>query len=359
MRNLKVYAVALFLGLSFAASAQQDAQFSHYMFNGLYYNPGYAGVERVTRFNLINRVQWLNYDPTDVKSSGLFMSGGAPQSFIVSANSNLYRADGNGKSLWDDLKLGTGIYLLHESIGPLRNTDFEFSLSKHIDISNGVLGLGLSGGVFSQRIDPTYKVVQENDPIYQYLVNEGAVSQTKGDLSAGAWYEHKRYYLGASFNHIPRSKFTYGSNIVSSRISNHLYVTAGYKYKIGTLVITPSFIVQSDLNQLTYLFGGLVEYNKRIWGGVNVRQSLASRDHGQGGGKTLSNDDVILYIGMNMLKNTKNIDVLRIGYAFDFVTSGVYAKNSTSHEIMLSYLIPNPFGPAKPPIRTPRYRHEN
>jgi Type IX secretion system membrane protein PorP/SprF len=29
--------------------AQQDAQFSHYMFNGMYLNPGFAGIEGVTK----------------------------------------------------------------------------------------------------------------------------------------------------------------------------------------------------------------------------------------------------------------------------------------------------------------------
>lgn len=359
MRNLKLCAVALCLVLGLNASAQQDAQFSQYMFNGLYYNPGYAGVEKVTRFNVISRVQWLNYDPSELNSNGLYTKGGAPQSVILSANSNLYRADGTGTSIWDDLKLGVGLYLLHETIGPLRNTDVEFSLSKHIDISNGVLGLGLSGGIFSQRLDQSYVVVDPNDQIYIYLMDpNNGLSQTKGDMSAGFWYEHQRYFVGASFNHIPRSKFTYGSTLVSSRLSNHAYLTAGYKAKVsGSLVVTPSFIMQSDLNQLTYLFGALAEYNKKVWFGVHARQSLASREEGQG--KSLSNDDIILYIGMHLLKNKKNEDVLRLGYAFDFVTSGVDAKKRTSHELMLSYLIPNPFGDPKPPIRTPRYRHEN
>ena len=41
----------MFTGL--LSYAQQDAQFSQYMFNTLYYNPGFAGTEGLTRFTLI------------------------------------------------------------------------------------------------------------------------------------------------------------------------------------------------------------------------------------------------------------------------------------------------------------------
>jgi hypothetical protein len=66
-----------------------------------------------------------------------------------------------------------------------------------------------------------------------------------------------------------------------------------------------------------------------------------------------------MYVGINFLKNKQNQDAMRVGYSFDFETTGVRAKNRTSHEIMISYMIPNIFGQAPPPVRTPRYRHEN
>ena len=47
------------------ASAQQRAQFSQYMFNGLFYNPGNAGIEGVTRATVITRRQWAGYAKSD------------------------------------------------------------------------------------------------------------------------------------------------------------------------------------------------------------------------------------------------------------------------------------------------------
>lgn len=161
-----------------------------------------------------------------------------------------------------------------------------------------------------------------------------------------------------SFDHLGETKLSYKSDVINSKLANHLYISGSYNFDIGpTLKVTPSAFFQSDMNQLTYLFGALGTYNEKFWVGLNARQSFAKRDVDQGG-KTLSNDDIILYVGVNLLKNKQNMNALRIGYAFDFVTNGVRAKKRTSHEIMLSYIVPTPWELPKPKIRTPRYRHE-
>ncbi|MFN3315425.1 MAG: type IX secretion system membrane protein PorP/SprF, partial [Raineya sp.] len=67
--------VALFPNL---ASAQQDAQFSQYMFNGFYYNPAVAGNDGRANFFLTHRTQWAGYGAT-------FDDGGSPQTQMFSA----------------------------------------------------------------------------------------------------------------------------------------------------------------------------------------------------------------------------------------------------------------------------------
>src|ERR1700756_4465365 len=90
-----------------AANAQQDAQWSQYMFNSLYYNPGSAGIEGVTRLTFISRTKWLGYSPT-------LYSGGSPNTQIISANSPL-------PPLFKKLRHGAGFYMLYDTKGPLRN----------------------------------------------------------------------------------------------------------------------------------------------------------------------------------------------------------------------------------------------
>ncbi|MFN3403840.1 MAG: type IX secretion system membrane protein PorP/SprF [Cytophagaceae bacterium] len=340
----RIYLVVLIIFLAgSAAIAQQDAQFSQYMFNGLYYNPGYAGLEGVTRFSLIHRTQWLAYQSTQY-------GGGAPNSQIISASTPLP---------FLDKRTGAGIYIFNDKLGPLNNTEVQLSLSYHVKLGEGLLGIGARGGIYSQRVRTDYyQVVDEDDQIYRELTNNPRIRQTRPDMAGGLWYKHKKYYAGLSFNHLSRSKFNYGSPQINSKLENHFYFTAGYNFDFGPMLkLTPSALVQSDMNQWTYLFGALGTYNEKFWVGFNLRQSFAKRDVSQGG-RTLSNDDIILYVGMNLLKNKQNMSPLRIGYAFDFVTSGVMAKKRTSHEILLSYIIPTPWEAPKPKVRTPRYRHE-
>jgi len=57
-------------------SAQQDAQFSQYMFNSIYVTPAAAGIDGVTRFTALHRSQWLGYESS-------FGGGGAPTSQLI------------------------------------------------------------------------------------------------------------------------------------------------------------------------------------------------------------------------------------------------------------------------------------
>jgi type IX secretion system PorP/SprF family membrane protein len=336
-----------FLGLAGTALAQQDAQFSHYMFNTMYYNPGYAGVEGTTRFTGIFRRQWLGYNPTDQTStSGNQVGGTSPTSTVLTVATLLPILNN---------KIGAGMHFLYDVRGPLATTELQISGSYLFKLRNATLGIGVRSGFLSQTIrDDWYVVIDPSDPIYQELTN-GRASQMKADLSAGAYFKTAKYYIGASIGHIPRSKYTFGFDTsLSSKISNHLYFTGGYNFRVmPTLVVTPSAFFQTDLNEFTYLFGGMATYNDKLFGGLQFRQSFADRDAAQGG-SSLANDDIVVHIGMNMLKDNS----LRVGYAIDFVTSGTAAKANTSHEIMLSYVLPSPWLDPKPKVRTPRYRHE-
>jgi len=340
IRFLIVISVCFLLNWTRPVYAQQDAQFSQYMFNGLFLNPAYSGIEGVTRFTLINRIQWLGYEATNY-------GGSAPNSTILSATTKLPQKFG-----------GAGMYMLFDRLGPVQIIDLQLSYSYHVKIKDGTLGIGVRGGIYNQRIrGDMYYVVDPTDPVYQYLKVNGNVSQLKPDLTGGLWYQTKKYYGGISFSHITQAKYSLGYDSITSKLVNHMYITGGYNFLVGTnIMITPSALFQTDLKQITYLFGALATYNNKFWVGLNARQSLAQREASKKG-KSLSNDDIILYVGVNLLKNKKGNDALRVGYSFDFVTSGVNAKKRTSHEIMLSYMMPIPWGQPKPPVHTPRYRH--
>ena len=74
----KIYYI-VFLIASFTAHAQQDAQFTHFIYNQLLLNPATAGSDNVTRFQAIYRTQYQGYQST-------FDDGGAPVTQVISAN---------------------------------------------------------------------------------------------------------------------------------------------------------------------------------------------------------------------------------------------------------------------------------
>lgn len=86
IRTVYVLVARLFLltlitsWLSPASLAQQDPQFSMYMYNPTYYNPAAVGSEGVSRLQITHRTQYLGYQPT------IASDGGAQTTQLVSYN---------------------------------------------------------------------------------------------------------------------------------------------------------------------------------------------------------------------------------------------------------------------------------
>jgi type IX secretion system PorP/SprF family membrane protein len=334
--------VVAFLSLSDVV-AQQDAQFSQYMFNGLFYNPGNAGIEGVTRATVITRRQWLGYTRSDNYVSP---GGNTPTSQAITINSRLPFLKN---------RTGAGLGIVYDNRGPITSYEIQLSGAYLLKLGNGNLGIGARAGTYAQSLRTDwYQVVDQTDPIYQDLVGNSA-RQLKMDYAAGLWYQATKWYMGFSLNHLSKQKFSYGSDSITSVLNNHMHINGGYIFQLSpTLKIIPSAIIQTDLKQMTILVGPMIDYNSKFWIGANVRQSAGKKDITSGGGSTYSVNDIIGYVGMNMLKN----NALRVGFAFDAVLSGRKALAGTSHEVMLSYMIPSPGGKIKPKVRTPRYRHD-
>ena len=58
-----LYAFSIaFIGVTTSVSAQQDYQFTHYMYDNLSFNPGYAGLNKAICGTMIFRQQWAGFD---------------------------------------------------------------------------------------------------------------------------------------------------------------------------------------------------------------------------------------------------------------------------------------------------------
>jgi type IX secretion system PorP/SprF family membrane protein len=300
------------------ADAQQDPQFTQYMFNTLYYNPAFAGVEGVTKFTAIHRSQWLGYTPT-------IGSGGAPTTELVSFTTPMFKQNS-----------GIGAYIVNDRLGAQTNLEAQLSYAYHIAIKDGKLSLGLRAGMYSQTIDwSKYIAIDHNDPLLQNT--DGApTSQQRFDLATGIYFRKEKYYAGLSFDHLTQANFDFDVG-QRSALKTHAYFTGGYFYDVSfDLRFQFMTLVKSDFKKTSVDVGAIAYLKDTMWGGLSFRQSEAA----------------ILLLGYSFLKDKS----LKLGYALDYVIKDQAAKQPTSHEFMLTYELPvTPIG--KKVVRTPRYRH--
>lgn len=314
----KVYFLLLLTGVFFSDSfGQQDPQFTHYMFNTMYYNPGYAGVEGVTKLTAIHRSQWLGYQPT-------YGGGGAPTTQIVSLSAPINK-----------IKSGFGAYIVNDRLGPQNNLQAQASYAYHLALKDTKLSFGITTGVYSQTINfDQYRPIDPNDPL---LKSSGKESQVRPDLGAGVFMQREKYYAGVSFNHLIKSTFDFGMS-QRNALETHMYITGGYYYQLNfDLRFQFSTLIKSDFTKTTIDLGGLAYYKDTMWGGLAFRQSEAA----------------ILMLGYSILKDKS----LKLGYGLDYVIKDQDAKQPTSHEFLLTYELPVNPAIGKKVVRTPRYRH--
>ncbi len=298
--------------------AQQDAQFSHYVYNQMTINPAAAGNENFTRFQAIYRTQYLGYQSTFDGNSGVPIS----QVFSVSMPIK-------------GINSGLGITLVNDKIGASTQRDMKFSYAYQLPIGVSKLSFGINAGLFSRGIDfGKLRPREDNDP----LLASGRVGQMVPDFGAGVMLQNSSYTIGISMNHLTQPKFRLGTGNTAFQVNRSAYLTASALLGVSySLDFSPMLIVKSDLKTTSFEGGGILTYRSNYWVGASYRM-----------GDALSG-----LLGANLIKNT-----LRISYAIDLTLIGKNAKAPTSHEVLLSYALSPPKIGKKSIIRTPRYRYE-
>jgi len=322
--------LCLSMALPRYAVAQQDAQFTQYMFNQLYLNPAYAGVSKLTEATLVHRSQWVAYQPT-------FDDGGAPATQVFSFSTQLTK-----------LKSGIGIHLVNDALGPMRNLEAQLSYSYHIAMkNNSTLSIGLRGGMYARSYD--YSKLRFRDANDPYNTGAGKENDFVPDAAVGVYYNNPKFFVSVSANHLAGAGFQYrgAASAVSllnvEALANSMYVFGGYHIPLSQdWKLTPTVLAKTTAFK-TYSFdaGAWLTYQEKFWGGVSYRNQ----------------ESVNMFVGAYIPQSKGSKKMFRIGYSFDYIVSGKSAKQPTSHEILIAYTIPVPAIKLAPIIRTPRFRH--
>jgi type IX secretion system PorP/SprF family membrane protein len=323
IRTLYVFAFLLLTMAVPTVFAQQDPQFSMYMYNPLYYNPAAAGSEGVSRLQLTHRTQYLGY-----QTIGNGDGSAAQSTQLLSFNMPLAR-----------IKSGIGIYALNDKYGPSINQAVQVSYAYRLALKNGTLALGVQAGMFNRGYD--FNQFRPNDPT-DPLLPTGRINQFKPDVGIGVYYNTTDYWLGVSTTHLNQAKYSYIADRFTEPNASKVYLSGGYRLGIGyNIDVQPSVLVQystaEGIQGSLATLNLLATYDNRIWGGVGYRIK----------------DAFMLTAGLNLMRN----NALRAGVAFDITTGGAQIKSPTSLELLVAYALPAPDVRKKPIIRTPRFRY--
>jgi type IX secretion system PorP/SprF family membrane protein len=298
--------------------AQQDPQFTQYMYNGMYYNPAFAGKDGGFRFSALHRSQWLNY----TTASG---QGGAPVTQLLTAQGRL-----------DGKNIGYGLTIVNDQIGATGNLEINLQGAYHKNFNRSTLSFGAYVGMYSSSIDYEELIVVNPEP---NLPSSGTESQLNFNVGAGLLFDARNYYIGLSSRHINEPNFDFGDGSYANQLKNHSYLLLGYRFRpVGQLAIEPSFLLKSvSFNNFSYEVSVIATYQNKISGGIGFR----------------GEESVSFILGYSILKDNS----LKLGYAFDLVVSSEQAKSPTSHELMLRYTLSDVSREVQRVIqRTPRFR---
>jgi type IX secretion system PorP/SprF family membrane protein len=299
----KVHLIILLL-VGFAATAQQDPQYTQYMYNMNIINPAYAGSTGTTSIGALYRSQWVGLE-------------GSPSTGTLTIHSPV----GN--------RVGLGLSLISDEIGPVEETNAYADFSYTIPTGETTkLAFGLKAGATFHKIGTGELLV--TDPGDGFFAQN--VDEVTPNIGAGVYfYKPNKYYISASLPnmlnsvHIDVNGNKYGSE------TKHFFGAAGYVFDLSeNFKLKPHTFVKYAVDAPVSFDANL---NLFMYDLVEI-----------GAGYRLDDS----FSGMVNFMISPN---LRIGYAYDSIQSDLNVVTSSSHEIFINFDI---FVPSKV-SRSPRY----
>ena len=222
------WVILLFLTLSVNNSnAQQDAQYTQYMFNTLSVNPAYAGSRGQLSFAGLYRSQWVGLE-------------GAPETFTINLHSPIRNS-----------RLGYGISIVNDNIGDgvVQETYLDAVLSYTIDVSRDAkLSFGLKAGGNMLSLD--FNGLRNFDQ--EVVSQENIDNQFSPNFGLGVYYHTDTFYAGFSAPNILETEFFDNSggdsnavNFLATERINFYFIT-GYVFDLnGNLKFKPALLTKA------------------------------------------------------------------------------------------------------------------
>ncbi|OAB81568.1 PorP/SprF family type IX secretion system membrane protein [Cochleicola gelatinilyticus] len=230
MKHSYLAIIILVLLGTFSSNAQQDPQYTQYMYNTQVVNPAYAGSRDALNFGLLLRSQWVGFE-------------GAPQTGTFTVNSPIGALE----------NMGLGLSIVHDELGPAIesniNVDYSYSISTS---ETGEVSFGLKAGLDLLDVDYTkLNIFDQNDPRFQNNID----NKLQPQIGAGVYYNTDKFYAGLSVpnflttNHFNENVINDLDNLdieTTAAERLHYFLIAGYVFDISDAVkFKPATLVKA------------------------------------------------------------------------------------------------------------------
>lgn len=285
----------LFLALLLATGvfAQQDAQYTQYMYNTLNVNPAYTGTRGVMSVFALHRTQWVGLE-------------GAPVTNTASISSPI-----------ENSKFGIGLSIINDRIGISDETniagDIAYTIQTSVDYKLS-FGLKLTANLLSADFG-RLRYINEVDRLYyqQFTLS----NKFSGNIGAGIYYFSDKMYFGLSVPQFLETKHYKDDLKTVASEKMHYYFIAGRVFDLTDNVkLKPSL--------LTKLVSGAPLQ-------VDLSANFMINEKFHIGGAYRWSAALSAMVGFQIDKSWF------IGYGYDRETTSLSNYNSGSHEIFLRY----------------------
>jgi len=283
---------------SFSGKAQQDPQYTQYMYNTQVVNPAYAGNRDVLSFGLLYRTQWVGLD-------------GAPKTATLTADTPIGTLE----------NMGLGLTIVRDHIGPAVETNITVDYSYTINLSDVTeLSFGLKAGLDILDVDFSKLNIYDEGDVFESNID----NKVEPQIGAGIYFNTDRFYTGLSVPNFLTTKHFDESDIddpdaeaTSAADRLHYFLIAGYvfdlndnlKFKPATFIKAVSGApLQIDLSANFLII-------QKFTAGVAYRLDAA----------------------WSAMVGFQATDQIFIGFGYDYETTDVQMYNDGSYEFMIRF----------------------
>ncbi|QLG44228.1 type IX secretion system membrane protein PorP/SprF [Costertonia aggregata] len=209
----------LVLMVSNSLNAQQDAQYTQYMYNTVSVNPGYAGSRGHMSVAALHRSQWVGLE-------------GAPVTQTLNVHSPVgYRG------------VGLGFSIVNDKIGPTSETNFDLDFSYTIWTSTkSKLSFGLKGSI--NLLDVRFSELNQftSDPTLETDID----NRLSPNVGAGIYYHTDKFYAGVSVPRFLETSHFDESSLSTAKEQMNFYLITGYVWDLNpSLKFKPTLLTKA------------------------------------------------------------------------------------------------------------------